>query len=125
MILTFTNVIFEQLIKDCVKVHTIIADIGNRWQVGSKIHFWRGNPRNTKSYNKSYQFGTGEVSRIEKVKINPHLNYIVIDCVEFRAKGELDAIAINEGFENWKEMKSFFTYVFVGKLIFWKNCRWL
>ena len=45
-------------------------------------------------------------------------------CLVFGAKGELDAIAINDGFENWEEMKTFFTDVFVGKLIFWKNCRW-
>ena len=124
MLLTFTKPKFEQLIKDCVKVHTIRADKGSRWQVGTKIHFWRGNPRNTRGKEKPYQFGTGEVSRIEEVKINPHLNYVVIDGVEFCAKGELDAIAINDGFENWEEMKTFFTDVFVGKLIFWKNCRW-
>ena len=74
MLLTFTKPKFEQLIKDCVKVHTIRADKGSRWQVGTKIHFWRGNPRNTRGKEKPYQFGTGEVSRIEEVKINPHLN---------------------------------------------------
>ena len=82
MLLTFTKPKFEQLIKDCVKVHTIRADKGSRWQVGTKIHFWRGNPRNTRGKEKPYQFGTGEVSRIEEVKINPHLNYVVIDGVE-------------------------------------------
>lgn len=124
MLLTFTNPKFEQLIKDCVKVHTIRADKGSRWKVGNKIHFWRGNPRNTRGKNKPYQFGVGEVSRIAKVKINPNLNYIVIDGAEFRTKGELDDIAINDGFENWEEMKTFFTDVFVGKLIFWKDCVW-
>ena len=29
------------------------------------------------------------MSRIEAVKINPHLNYVVIDGVEFQAKGSL------------------------------------
>lgn len=124
MLLTFTKSNFPPLIKSGVKVHTIRADNSNRWYVGAKIHFWFGNPRNIKSKNKPYQFGEGIVSRLEKIKINPHLNYIVIDGVEFRAKGELDAIAINDGFENWEEMKTFFSDVFVGKLIFWKNCRW-
>ena len=48
---------------------------------------------------------------------------LMVQCI-VTGKGELDAIAINDGFENWEEMKTFFTDVFVGKLIFWKNCRW-
>jgi hypothetical protein len=124
MILTFSCDSFVESIINGTKQHTIRDDKTNRWKVGRKIHFWRGNPRNTRGKTKPYQFGTGEVSRIEEVKINPHLNYVVIDGVEFSAKGELNAIAINDGFENWEEMKTFFTDVFVGKLIFWKNCRW-
>ena len=128
MLLTFTKPHFEQSIKDCVKIHTIRADKGNRWKVGTKIHFWRGNPRNTRGLNKPYQFGLGEVSRIESIKINTHTDTIDIDGVRFQSKGELDAIAKNDGFDSWQEMREFFigdTGYFVGKIIFWKDCTWL
>lgn len=128
MLLTFTKPHFEQLIKDGVKIHTIRADKGNRWKVGTKIHFWLGNPRNTRGKNKPYQFGLGEVSRIESIKINTHTDTIDIDGVRFQSKGELDAIAKNDGFDSWQEMREFFigdTGYFVGKIIFWKNCTWL
>jgi hypothetical protein len=49
MLLTFTNPKFEKLIKERIKIHTIRADKRNRWQVGTKIHFWRGNPRNIRA----------------------------------------------------------------------------
>jgi hypothetical protein len=124
MLLTFKEPKFEQLIKDCVKVHTIRVDKGNRWQVGKKIHFWRGNPRNTRGKQKPYQFGTGEVSRIEEIEINPHFDYVVIGGLKFHLKRWLDELAIDDGFEDWEEMKTFFPDVFVGKLIFWENCRW-
>ena len=70
MLLTFTKPRFEQLIKDCVKVHTIRADKGNRWYIGTKIHFWLGNPRNTRGKVKPYQFGVGEVSRVETIRMD-------------------------------------------------------
>lgn len=126
MILTFSKTKFEQLIKDGVKIHTIRRDEPNRWKVGNKIHFWIGNPRNTKGKDKPHQFGVGKVSRIETIEINPDNDYIIINSVKFGSKIELDEIAINDGFENWEEMKTFFPEVFIGKLIFWKNneCFW-
>lgn len=131
MLLTFTKHKFEQLIKDGVKVHTIRADKGNRWKVGTKIHFWLGNPRNTRGKNKPYQFGVGEVSRVEiliKITACPEewqndVVYIGEDAV-LKADEELNALAINDGFESWAEMREFFPTHFVGKIIFWKNCQW-
>lgn len=128
MLLTFSKPKFESLIKDEVKIHTIRADKSNRWKVGTKIHFWLGNPRNTRGKNKPYQFGLGEVSRIESIIINTHTDTIYIGEAKFKSKVELDAIAKNDGFDSWQEMKCFFIGdfgYFVGKIIFWKNCTWL
>jgi hypothetical protein len=125
MLLTFSKTKFVQLIKDGTKVHTIRADKGNRWKVGSKIHFWSGNPRNTRAAEKPYPFGIGIVSRIDQIKIHPLRNYIIIGGIRFSDPMELYEIAINDGFETWEEMKTFFPDVFEGKLIFWKNCNWV
>jgi len=126
MILTFSKTKFEQLIKDGVKIHTIRIDTSNSWKVGKKIHFWVGNPRNTKAKNKPHQFGTGKISNIEPIFIDTINNYIIINSVKFDSKIELDKIAINDGFENWEEMKSFFPNIFYGKIVFWKSdeCFW-
>lgn len=125
MLLTLDRLDSEQLIKDCVKIHAIIPDRGKRCEVGMPIHFWNGNPRNKRCKQTPYRFGVGEVSRIEDVEINPCFNYVIIGGIKFASQGELDAIAINEGFKSWEEMKLVFPDVFVGKMIFWKKCQWL
>lgn len=124
MLLTFTKPKFEGLIKEKIKLHTIRADKHNRWKVGMKIHFWNGNPRNTRGKNKPYQFGTGIVERIEPIKIYPKQDLIIISGYEFKHPQELKNIAVNDGFENWEEMKEFFTEDFVGKVIIWSECVW-
>ena len=39
------------------------------------------------------------------------------------------ALAVNDGFENWEQMKLWFDNSddrqFIGKIIFWKDCTWL
>jgi hypothetical protein len=124
MLLTFTKPKFEGLIKQNIKQHTIRADKHNRWKVGMKIHFWLGNPRNTRGMNKPYQFGVGVVERIEPIQIYPNKDLIIINGYEFKHSQELKNIALNDGFESWEEMKQFFTENFVGKLIIWSNCVW-
>lgn len=124
MLLTFTKPKFEGLIKEKIKQHTIRADKHNRWKVGMKIHFWNGNPRNTRGKNKPYQFGAGIVERIEPIKIYPSKDLIVINGYEFKHPQELKNIAVNDGFENWEEMKEFFIEDFVGKVIIWSDCVW-
>lgn len=131
MLLTFSKTEFEQLIKDCIKIHTIRADKGQRWKVGSKIHFWMGNPRNTKGKNKPYQFGIGEVSRVEKIEMYFAIHedwqtdkvYIGNNPV-LKTIDELNLLAKNDGFENWEQMKLWFdnpNKQYFGKIIFWKN----
>lgn len=121
MLLTFTKPKFEGLIKENIKQHTIRADKNNRWKVGNTIQFWNGNPRNVHAKNKPHQFGTGVCSRIDRIAIYPNENRIIIADFSVSNTVVLDDIAKNDGFENWEEMKTFFTEDFEGKLIFWNN----
>lgn len=136
MLLTFTKPEFEDLIKDGIKKHTIRADKGNRWKVGNSIQFWRGNPRNTRGKVKPRQFGTGVASRVETIRMdfkadqhdNPDTVWIGENIV-LRKREELNALAINDGFEDWAEMRSWFENSdgqFFGKIIFWNydKCVW-
>ena len=142
MLLTFMKPKFECLIKESIKEHTIRADKSNRWKVGNSIQFWNGNPRNVHAKNKPYQFGTGVCSRIEKIEFywwkpeNKELYPNPFDDAENERycdvylNGEVlntdmvEALAINDGFENSIEFFEFFNDSFVGKLIFWKDCIW-
>ncbi|GIV35420.1 MAG: hypothetical protein KatS3mg031_2955 [Chitinophagales bacterium] len=47
---------------------------------------------------------------------------VVINGYNFQTR-ELNNIAVNDGFENWEEMKEFFKKDFFGKVIFWDNCK--
>lgn len=124
MLLTFTKPKFEALIKENIKKHTIRADKTNRWKVGNTIQFWNGNPRNVHAKNKPHQFGNGVCERISHIEIYPSKNEIIIEGYKYNNTEVLSKIAINDGFENWEEMKTFFTEDFVGKMIFWKDCVW-
>lgn len=135
MLLTFAKPQFKDLIKQGIKQHTIRADKNNRWEVGAKIHFWLGNPRNTRGKNKPHQFGEGICSRVETIRMEfdrqdawwEDVVYIGND-IKLRTDDELNALAVNDGFENWLQMKHWFDNedkIFVGKMIFWKYCTWL
>lgn len=131
MLLTFSKPEFMTLIKEGVKVHTIRGDYHDRWKVGNKIHFWFGNPRNTRGKMKPYQFGVGEVSRVEKIRIDFGIlqewqNDVVFigDDIRLNTEDELNALAVNDGFDNWLQMKQWFFNLdgqYLGKIIFWKN----
>lgn len=143
MLLTFIKPKFEGLIKENIKQHTIRADKNNRWKVGNSIQFWMGNPRNVRAKNKPYQFGTGVCSRIEKIEFrwwkteNEKLYPNSFDDVENEKYcdvylndevlkiEEVQALAINDGFEDSIEFFKFFNENFVGKLIFWNKTIWI
>lgn len=133
MLLTFTKPKFEGLIKENIKQHTIRADKNNRWKVGNSIQFWNGNPRNVHSKNKPHQFGTGICSRVENIVMNFQMSAednpdsVTIGETHLKSMEELNALAINDGFDNWSQMRIFFESYgecFVGKMIFWKDCVW-
>lgn len=44
MILSFSDIEFKNKIINGTKIHTIRRDSRNRWQVGSKIEFFIGEP---------------------------------------------------------------------------------
>lgn len=137
MLLTFTKPEFENLIKDGIKKHTIRADKNNRWQVGNSIQFWLGSPRNVHAKNKPRQFGYGECTRVEKVKMLFHekndlnlYDIVLVGATELSSWEELTALAKNDGFNSWEEMKQWFdnpTREFKGRMIFWNyaKCVWL
>lgn len=129
MLLTFSRTEFSHRIKSGIKVHTIREDKHDRWKVGNKIHFWLGNPRNTRGKTKPYQFGVGEVSRVETIRMDfaedwqQDIVYIGDDIV-LKSASELKALAENDGFDNWIQMKLWFDNTdkqYFGKIIFWKN----
>lgn len=131
MLLTFSKTEFRNRIRSGIKVHTIRDDKHDRWKVGNKIHFWLGNPRNTRGKTKPYQFGVGQVSRVESIRMDfaipedwqQDIVYIGDDIV-LKSNDELNALAENDGFNNWDEMKHWFVNAdmqYFGKIIFWKN----
>lgn len=61
MLLTFSKIQFIDRIISGQKVHTIRDDKFNRWKVGNKIHFWFGNPRNTRGKIKPFQFAINNI----------------------------------------------------------------
>ncbi|MFT4061095.1 MAG: hypothetical protein QM642_01920 [Edaphocola sp.] len=133
MILTFSETEFKGLIEQGIKIHTVRRDRKGRWKVGMKIHFWLGNPRNTRGKIKPHQFGEGEVSRVEKIRMDfqkdetDNLDTVWIgDDICLRKIDELNALAVNDGFENWAQMRLWFDNPdgqYFGKLIFWKNFK--
>jgi hypothetical protein len=78
MLLTFSLPKFEGLIKQGIKKHTIREDKYNRWKEGMKIHFWSGNPRNTKAKNKPHCFGIGRVESVQRIRIYPDWDWIMM-----------------------------------------------
>ena len=66
MILSFKSQ-FVLPIKQGKKVHTIRADQSARWKAGTKIHFWKGNPRNPDS--NPYEFKQGECVCVQSISI--------------------------------------------------------
>ena len=134
MLLTFTKPQFKDLIKQGIKQHTIREDKNNRWKVGNSIQFWMGNPRNVHAKNKPHQFGTGVCSRVETIRMDfampedwqEDVVYIG-ENIKLKTLDELNALAVNDGFENWSQMKHWFVnqdMQFFGKIIFWKNYVW-
>lgn len=134
MLLTFSSDDFVQKIKDRTKIHTIRADKHDRWKVGMQIHFWRGNPRNTKSH--PYAFGEGVVEKIEYIQMKKHIDWFSIRIMNHKMEQivfseytyDHSILAKNDGFE---EVSSFFGFFFPvglkgdliweGKIIHWEQ----
>lgn len=119
MILTFSDERFPELIKNRVKINTYRKDLNNRWKQGNKIEFWLHNPRNVDLH--PYQFANGLMLSVDRALILPSRNIIQIEENIYRAKSDLDELAIKDGFENWEHMKTWFTEDFNGKRLTWSQ----
>ena len=117
MILSFQPQFVNKILNGS-KLNTIRENKGDRFVKGTKIHFWRGNPRNVSV--KPYQFGVGVVSEVLPIQILPNENKVLL------AGGpvlDLEAFARADGFTSWAAMRAFFPNDFEGSIIFWELCE--
>lgn len=137
MILTFSSEDFVRKILNGTKKHTIRKDEKGRWVAGKKIHFWLHNPRNIS--NNPMQFAEGECTEVSTIEIDFKNEYAkiitplrsnnistasVLLVLELEDKEALGVLAYNDGFENWQEMRNWFTErylqgTFEGRIITW------
>jgi len=133
MILSFSSDVFKERILNKTKIHTIRTDRSERWKRGQTIHFWRGNPRNTKSETKPHQFFECSCSSVQDTSME--LDYEsdkLIIRVDNRtlADSEVEQLAFNDGFDNTKQMSDWFfpepenENTFKGRLIHWTKCSY-
>lgn len=111
------------------KIHTIREDEKDRWKVGMKIHFVIHNRS-----KKRYQFAPiREVKGIQEITISPRYIQTSITDEEFPlvvVDGEqlnffeVQALAINDGFQSVEEFTEYFKEDFKGKLIHWTNFKY-
>jgi tRNA G37 N-methylase TrmD len=132
MILSFSLDSFVEKIKSGAKIHTIRRNVGERWKVGNKIHFWKDNPRHIAK--NPYCFGTGKVIRVNPIAIRyfrqPENSYSYArgnKFVEVTMNGakltrmECEELAQNDGFGSFEEFLDWFDSDFNGSIIFWSN----
>lgn len=119
MLLTFSKESFVQQIIEGRKIHTIREDKHERWKVGMKIHFWKGNPRNIKS--NPYSFAEGVVTKIVSIKID-HRQLPPVIFVNGGAlvPEEKELLARRDGFSGLKSFFTWFNSDFKGKIIYWE-----
>ena len=128
MILSFSEDKFKERILSGVKIHTIRTDRTERWKKGQIIHFWRGNPRNTKLEPKPHQFHECNCRSVQDIRINFELDTHVISVQidnRFISQDEILELAIADGFDSIEDMKDWFfkaldgENLFKGRLIHW------
>lgn len=126
MILSFSRKNFVEAVLRGEKIYTCRKDTALRWKVGSKVHFWYQNPRNTSK--NPYHFGNGEVNNIEPLFIDFSRRIIKIGDIVLKDHF-VEEFAISDGFSSLEEMKGFFMHLpfWEGRLISWdyKKCTWL
>lgn len=120
MILTYSKDQFEAKIKAGIKIHTIREDKTNRWKEGMSIQHWRGNPRNVKLNPR--QFGSDVCMGIQKILITKDREISVGD--RFLTPVEIEALAINDGFESLRQFWAWFSEPFIGKIIHFTDFKY-
>jgi hypothetical protein len=117
MILSFQPQFVEKVLNGS-KLNTIRENAGDRWIKGTKIHFYKGNPRNV-SQN-PYQFGEGVVTEVLPIQILPNENKVFVAALPVL---DLEVFARADGFTSWAAMRAFFPNDFEGSIIFWEKCQ--
>ena len=108
---------FEQKILDGIKLHTIRADVTNRWHPDMKIHFATGS--RTNNYN---CFKEGKCYATQNITIQGRCIYI-----DGRSKPLTDSkvewLAINDGFDTVQDFWAWFDQYapFTVKIIHWSE----
>lgn len=105
------------------KIHTIRADIHNRWKAGRSIQFATG--VRTKYYQ---QFKDGVCVSTQKIVIDCDVNtigdrIIIIDDRQL-TEAHVFKLAKNDGFNSLEEFYDWFNKPFVGKIIHWTEKRY-
>jgi hypothetical protein len=136
MILSFSEDKFKHRILSGIKIHTIRTDRTERWKKGQLIHFWRGNPRNTKANEKPHEFHQLSCTSVQKIEFiwrthnegmaNESKSVkVFIDDVDVTNNDEIiDALVIGDGFDDRKDFFNWFKEDFKGRLIHWTKKKY-
>ena len=116
---------FPEKILNHIKKHTIREDKNKRWKVGMTIQHYAMNPRNG-----GKQFATGRCFYLSDVFIDPFNDNVIItrtlkphcgEVIKLNGIESLNQFAINDGFESWAQMKSYFDSPFIGRIIYFNE----
>jgi hypothetical protein len=109
----------DYALKCTPKIHTIRADVKNRWKVGAKIHaVYHNRQKNQIQFAPVF-----ECKGIQKIEISNYGLSIRID--DFLVPlGEINILTKNDGFDNVNEFLSFFENGFTGKIIHFTDLKY-
>lgn len=132
MILSFKKQ-FEPLVMAGTKIHTLRADVKDRWDVGRKIHFATG----VRTANYSC-FKEGVVSGIQYVFMTYYQGRFEVSvgdtnyCDQYLDWSDIEKLARNDGFDGVDDFMKWFIpliessedHCFSGKIIHWTEFRY-
>lgn len=129
MILSFSEDRFKERILDGTKGHTIRTDRTERWRKGMLIHFWRGNPRNTRATPKPHEFHRGNCSGVQKIEMHFEKEGVRVKIDNrLLEEPEVLTLAICDGFDSITDMCDWFIDFketgFKGRLIHWTKKKY-
>jgi hypothetical protein len=112
-------------IKKYPKIHTIRA--GTRWKSGDKIHMAYGvRSKNYEQFNK----GIPELEVVKSVQkiemiLEPGCLLVTVSIDgRFLGLGEIEKLAINDGFPDINDFFEWFNKDFTGQIIHWTDLRY-
>lgn len=137
MVLGFKKQFVDKILSGS-KIHTIREDPKNRWKWPNVIHFATG--VRTKNY---HQFKEGQCKSVQEIQMFWYrrdfetIFRVYIDGKSFGTivinkghednpiiTGDLEALALNDGFDSLEEFMKWFKDDFKGKLIHWTDKKY-